>query len=141
MTKKEDIYKDDFIKQLVKDVELEEPSDEFTNQVMDQVMQDWLAKPIEMNKPISRNRWIMIASLIFLAIIILLGTDVHKLISASEHPFLNQLDIMLLKPINLILNKVFQSLIKLPALVYIVAVASGVLAALDRLVNKLIHYR
>ncbi|MBI9058173.1 MAG: hypothetical protein JEZ01_10430 [Labilibaculum sp.] len=141
MNKKEDIYKDDFIKQLVKDVELEETSDQFTNQVMDQVMQDWLAKPIEMNKPISRNRWMWIASLIFLAVIILLGTDVHKLISASEHPFLNQLDAMFLHPINLILNQVLQSLIKLPVLVYIVAVAFGFLAAFDRVVNKLVHYR
>ncbi len=141
MNKKEDIYKDDFIKQLVKDVELEETSDQFTNQVMDQVMQDWLAKPIEMNKPISRNAWMWIAGLIFLAVIILLGTDVHNLISASEHPFLNQLDAMFLKPINLILNQVLQSLIKLPVLVYIVAVAFGVLAAFDRVVNKLVHYR
>ncbi len=141
MDKKEDIYKDDFIKQLVKDVDLEETSDQFTNQVMDRVMQDWLAKPIEMNKPISRNRWMWIAGLIFIAVVILLGTDVHHLISASEHPLLHQLDLLFSEPINLILNQVLQSLIKLPVLVYIVAIAFGFLAAFDRLVNKLIHYR
>ncbi len=141
MDKKEDIYKDDFIKQLVKDVKLEETSDQFTNQVMDRVMQDWLAKPIEMNKPISRNRWMWIASLIFIAVVILLGTDVHHLISASERPLLHQFDSLFLEPINLILNQVLQSLVKLPILVYIVAIAFGFLAAFDRLVNKLIHYR
>lgn len=141
MNKKENIYKDDFINQVMKDVELEETSDQFTNQVMDQVMQDWLAKPIEISKPISRKRWIWLGSLIPIAILILLGTDVHHLISASEHPFLNQLDAMFLRPINLILNQVLQSLIKLPVLVYIVAVAFGVLAAFDRLVNKMLHLR
>lgn len=141
MNKKEDIYKDNFIKDLLRDVELEDTSDQFTNKVMDQVMQDWLAKPIEMKKPISRNQWMWIGALIFLVVLILLGTDVRTLISAADNPFLNQLDALFLQPINHILTKVFYSLIKLPVIVYIISVSFGVLAAFDRIINKLIHYR
>ncbi|WP_461632810.1 hypothetical protein [Labilibaculum euxinus] len=140
MSKKEDIYKDDFIKELMKDVELEDPSAQFTNRVMDMVMQDWLAKPIEMKKPISRNQWIWISGLILLVVLILLGTDVRTLISSAENPFLHQLDAVLLQPINQVLTKVFDSLIKLPVMVYIVAVSFGGLVAFDRIVNKLLHH-
>ncbi|MBN2597764.1 hypothetical protein [Labilibaculum sp.] len=140
MSKKEDIYKDDFIKELMKDVELEETSDQFTNKVMDMVMQDWLAKPIEMKKPISRNQWIWISGLILLVVLILLGTDVRTIVSSTNNPFLNQLDAVFLQPINQILTKVFESLIKLPVMVYIVAVSFGGLVAFDRIVNKLLHH-
>ncbi len=140
MSEKEDIYKDDFIKELMKDVELENPSVRFTNKVMDAVMQDWLAKPIEMKKPISRNEWIWISGLIVLVVLILLGTDVRTIISNAENPFLHQLDAVLLQPINQTLIKVFESLIKLPVMVYIVAISLGGLAAFDRIVNKLLHH-
>jgi len=80
MMKKEDIYKDEFIKELMKDAKLEEPSDRFTNQVMDNVMQDWLAKPIEVKKPISRKQWIGMIGVLFLLTLIVLGTDVRTLI-------------------------------------------------------------
>ncbi|BAX80781.1 hypothetical protein [Labilibaculum antarcticum] len=140
MSKKEDIYKDDFIKELMKDVELENPSAQFTNKVMDGVMQDWLAKPIEMKKPISRNQWIWISGLIILVVLILLGTDVRTLVSTAENPFLHQLDAVLLQPINQVLIKVFESLIKLPVMVYIIAVSLGGLALFDRIVNKILHH-
>ena len=139
MSEKEDIYKDDFIKELMKDVELENPSAQFTNKVMDGVIQDWLAKPIEMKKPISKKEWIWISGFIVLVVLILLGTDVRTLISSVNNPFLNEIDIVLLQPINQTLIKVFESLIKLPVMVYIVAVALGGLAAFDRIVNKLLH--
>lgn len=141
MNKKEDIYKDDFIRGLIKDVELEETSDQFTNKVMDGVMQDWLAKPIEMTKPISKYQWIWIGGLIILVVLILLGTDVRTLISNADNPFLNQLDAVFLQPINQVLTKVFESLVKLPVMVYIVAISLGGLAAFDRIVNRLLHYR
>lgn len=140
MSKKENIYKDDFIKDLMKDVELENPSAKFTNKVMDRVMQDWLAKPIEVKKPISRNQWIWISGLIIIVVLILLGTDVRTLISTVENPFLHQFDTVLLQPINQILIKVFESLIKLPVMVYIIAISFGGLAALDKIVNKLLHH-
>lgn len=141
MNKKEDIFKDNFIKDLMKDIELKETSDQFTNKVMDGVMQDWLAKPIEVKKPISRNQWIWLGGVLFFVLLILLGTDVRTLISASESPFLQQVDAIFLQPINQILNKVFASLIKLPVMVYIVAISFGFLAAFDRIINKLLHYR
>ncbi|MPQ47502.1 hypothetical protein GCQ56_10850 [Marinifilum sp. N1E240] len=141
MMKKEDIYKDEFIKELMKDAKLEEPSDRFTNQVMDNVMQDWLAKPIEVKKPISRKQWIGMIGVLFLLTLVVLGTDVRTLISDLNHPFFNQLDAILLKPLNQMLNSVFLSLKKLPIMVYIVVVAMASLAAFDRVVNKLIQFR
>ncbi len=140
MSKKEDIYKDDFIRELMKDVEMEDPSTQFTNKVMDGVMQDWLAKPIEMKKPISRNQWIWISGLIILVVLVLLGTDVRTLISSANNPFLNQIDAALLQPINQTLIKVFESLIKLPVMIYIVAISFGGLAVFDKIVNKLLHH-
>ena len=47
---KEDIYKDEFIKKLLSDVELEEPSTDFTKNVMDDVMQDWLENSVSVKK-------------------------------------------------------------------------------------------
>jgi hypothetical protein len=140
MSKKEDIYKDDFIRELMKDVVMEDPSTQFTNKVMDGVMQDWLAKPIEMKKPISRNQWIWISGLIILVVLVLLGTDVRTLISSANNPFLNQIDAALLQPINQTLIKVFESLIKLPVMIYIVAISFGGLAVFDKIVNKLLHH-
>jgi hypothetical protein len=141
MTKKEDIYKDQFIKNLMKDVDMEEPSDQFTNTVMDNVMQEWLAKPIEVKKPISRKQWFISAGLIFILVVILLGTDVRTLISDLDHPFFNQINAILLNPLNQILNQLLDSLIKLPVMVYIVAVAMGTLVLFDQIINKLLQYR
>ncbi|PXY01759.1 hypothetical protein DF185_09855 [Marinifilum breve] len=141
MNKQEDIYKDEFIKDLMKDVELEEPSDRFTNKVMDDVMQDWLAKPIEVKQTRSRKQWLGIIGLIVVLAIILLGTDVRTLVSGLEHPFFAQLDKLFLTPINQLLNGVFVSLSKIPVIVYIVVVAMASLAAFDRIVNKFIQYR
>ncbi|PKQ65083.1 hypothetical protein BZG02_04440 [Labilibaculum filiforme] len=140
MSKKEDIYKDDFVKELMNNIDLVEPSDQFTNKVMDSVMQDWLAKPIEMKKPISRNQWIWISGLILLVVLILLGTDVRTLVNATDNVFLNQLDNTFLQPIHHILSKVFESLIQLPAMVYIIAIAFAGLAAFDRIAHKLLQH-
>lgn len=141
MTKKEDIYKDEFIKELMKDVELQNPSQDFTSEVMDNVMQDWLAKPIEVKKPISRKQWIAIVLLVSILTLIVLGTDVRTLINDLDHPFFNQLDLILLKPLHQILTNVFINLKKLPVIVYIVVVAVASLAAFDGIVNRLLNRR
>lgn len=141
MNKNEDFYNDEFIKKLLSDVQFEEPSEQFTNKVMDKVMQDWLAKPIEMKRPISRNQWIWIIGVVSVVVLILLGTDVRTLINSIDHPFFNQLDATLLQPIHQVLTKVAASLAKLPIMVYIIATALGFLAAFDGIINKLVHYR
>ena len=141
MNKREDIYKDEFIKNLMKDVELEEPSGSFTNKVMDEVMQDWLAKPIEVKKPISRKQWVGIIGVFIVVLLIILGTDVRTLVSDIDHPFFTQLDKLFLTPINQLLNGVFVSLSKVPLIVYIVVVAMASLAAFDRIVNKFLQFR
>ena len=141
MSKQEDIYKDEFIKNLMKDVELEEPSERFTNKVMDDVMQDWLAKPIEVKQTRSRKQWLGIIGVLVVLTLILLGTDVRTLVSDLDHPFFTQLDKLFLMPINQLLNGVFVSLLKVPVIVYIVVVAMASLAAFDRIVNKYIHFR
>ncbi|MCT4603127.1 MAG: hypothetical protein N4A59_09545 [Marinifilum sp.] len=141
MNKQEDIYKDEFIKNLMKDVELEEPSNRFTNKVMDDVMQDWLAKPIEVKPSISRKQWFGIIGVVCVLVLILLGTDVKTLVSDLDHPFFIQLDKLFLTPINQLLNGVFVSLSKVPVIVYIVVVAMASLAVFDKIVNKIIHFR
>lgn len=141
MNKQEDIYKDEFIKNLMKEVKLEEPSDRFTNKVMDKVMQDWLAKPIEVKKPISRKQWIVFAAIIAVLTLIILGTDVKTLVSGLDHPFFNQLDKAFLTPINQLLNSVLSSLVKVPVIAYVVMVAMASLAAFDRIMNKFFHFR
>ena len=141
MNKREDIYKDEFIKELMKDVKLEEPSGSFTNKVMDDVMQDWLAKPIEVKKPISRKQWIGIIGVFIVVLLIILGTDVRTLVSDLDHPFFTQLDKLFLTPINQLLNGVIVSLSKVPLIVYIVVMAMATLAAFDRIVNKFLQFR
>ncbi|WP_372752994.1 hypothetical protein [Labilibaculum sp.] len=141
MSKKEEIYQDNFIRKLMKDVELEEPSDQFTNKVMDGVMQDWLAKPIEISKPVSKSQWIWMSGLIFILGLILLGTDVRTLISQVDNTFLAQVDVLFLQPLHQILFRVAQSLIQLPILVYIIAVSLGVLVVFDWFAKRSFQYR
>ncbi|WP_421920471.1 hypothetical protein [Marinifilum sp.] len=141
MSKQEDIYKDEFIKNLMKDIELEEPSGRFTNKVMDEVMQDWLAKPIEVKQTRSRKQWLGLIGLLFVLALILLGTDVRTLVSDFDHPFFVQLNKLFLTPINQLLNGVFVSLSDVPVIVYIVVVAMASLAAFDKILNKFIHFR
>jgi hypothetical protein len=141
MSKKEEIYQDDFIKDLMKELRLEEPSDEFTNKVMDGVMQDWLAKPIELSKPVSKNQWIWIGAILFILGLILLGTDVRTLISELDNAFLNQVDVLFLQPLHQILIRVFQSLLQLPILVYILVFSMGILAVFDWFVKRVFQYR
>nr|WP_320117088.1 hypothetical protein [uncultured Marinifilum sp.] len=141
MTKKEDIYKDEFIKELIKDAELEEPSLQFTNNVMDEVMQDWLAKPIKVKKNISGKQLFWVIVVVSILTLIILGTDVRTLISELDHPFFNQLDIVLLKPLHQMLNIVFINLKKLPLIIYIFVVAMASLATFDGIINKLLHKR
>ncbi|RUT73077.1 hypothetical protein [Ancylomarina longa] len=141
MNKKLDFYKDEFVKDLFGEIKPEEPSNQFTNRVMDRVMQDWLANPIEVKKPISRTQWLISSGLIFLVCMILLATDVRTLISNIDHPFFNQLDAVLLQPLHHILNKVFISLINLPIIVYVILIAIASLAAFDRIITKLLQFR
>lgn len=141
MSRKEEIYQDDFIKDLMKEVRIEEPSDEFTNKVMDGVMQDWLAKPIEISKPVSKHQWIWMSVLILILGLILLGTDVRTLISQADNAFLHQVDMLFLQPLHQILLQVFQSLLQIPILVYILAVSLGILAVFDWFVKRIVQYR
>jgi len=141
MNKKKDFYEDEFVKDLFSEARIEEPSNLFTNRVMDQVMQDWLANPIEVKKPISRRKLLISSGLILLVCLILLGTDVRTLISNIDHPFFNQLDALLLQPLNHILNKVFISLISLPVIVYVILVAIASLATMDRIISKYLQFR
>ena len=141
MSKKEDIYKDEFIKNLMKDIKLEEPSAQFTNKVMDEVMQDWLAKPIEVKKRISKKQWLGIMGLLIVLTIILLGTDVRTIISDLEHPFFTQLDAIFLKPINQLLSNVIAILESIPVIVYIITIAMASLATFDRIIFKIFQHR
>ena len=68
---KEDIYKDEFIKKLLSDVELEEPSSDFTKHVMDDVMQDWLTNTVSVKKRMPIKRLLILIAFVLLIVMIL----------------------------------------------------------------------
>ncbi len=136
---KEDIYKDEFIKKLLSDVELEEPSADFTKNVMDDVMQDWLANSVSVKKKMPFKRLLIIIGIVLLGIIILLGTDVHSIVASWEHPFIKQVNAMLIQPIHELLNGVVDRMVSMPAIVYIIMIAGISLAVFDSLAKKMLH--
>ncbi len=136
---KEDIYKDEFIKKLLSDVELEEPSTDFTKNVMDDVMQDWLVNSVSVKKKMPIKRLLIIIGIVLLGVIILLGTDVHSIVASWEHPLIQQLNAILIQPIHDLLLGVVDRMVSLPPIVYIIMVAGISLAVFDNLAKKVLH--
>ncbi|MDE5421409.1 hypothetical protein L3073_04240 [Ancylomarina sp. DW003] len=137
---KEDIYKDEFIKKLLSDVELEEPSTDFTKNVMDDVMQDWLTNSVSVKKKMPIKRLLIIIAIVLIAFIILLGTDVHSIVASWEHPLIKQVNAILIQPIHDILLGVVDRMVNLPAIVYIIMIAGLSLLVFDNLAKKMLHH-
>ncbi len=136
---KEDIYKDEFIKKLLSDVELEEPSTDFTKNVMDDVMQDWLVNSVSVKKKMPIKRLLIIIGIVLLGVVILLGTDVHSIVASWEHPLIQQLNAILIQPIHDLLLGVVDRMVSLPPIVYIIMVAGISLVVFDNLAKKMLH--
>jgi len=136
---KEDIYKDEFIKKLLNEVELEEPSSDFTKHVMDDVMQDWLANSVSVKKPIPIKRLLILIAFVLLIVIILLGTDVHSIVASWEHPLIKQVNAILIQPIHDLLLGVVDRMVSLPVIVYIIMITGLSLVVFDSLVKKMLH--
>tara|TARA_R110001583_G_scaffold16737_3_gene68465 strand:+ start:10026 stop:10448 length:423 start_codon:yes stop_codon:yes gene_type:complete len=136
---KEDIYKDEFIKKLLSDVELEEPSTDFTKNVMDDVMQDWLVNSVSVKKKMPIKRLLIIIAIVLLGVVILLGTDVHSIVASWEHPLIKQLNVILIQPIHDLLLGVVDRMVSLPPIVYIIMVAGVSLVVFDNLAKKMLH--
>lgn len=137
---KEDIYKDEFIKKLLSDIELEEPSTDFTKNVMDDVMQDWLVNSVSVKKKMPIKRLLIIIGIILLAVLILLGTDVHSIVASWENPLVQQINIILIQPIHDLLVGVVNHMLKLPPIVYIIMIAGTSLVVFDSLAKRVLHY-
>jgi len=135
----EDKYKDDFIKKLLKEVQLEEPSADFTKHVMDDVMQDWLTHSVSVKKPIPIKRLLILIALILLLIVILLGTDVHSIVASWDHPLIKQLNAILIQPIHDLLLGAVDRIVSLPIIVYIIMLAGISLALFDSVVKKMLQ--
>jgi len=136
---KDDIYKDEFIKKLLSDVELEEPSTDFTKNVMDDVMQDWLVNSVSVKKKMPLKRLLIIIGIVLLAIIILLGTDVHSIVASWENPLIKQANAVLIQPIHDLLIGVVDRMLNLPAIVYIIMIAGLSLVVFDNLAKKMLQ--
>jgi len=137
---KEDIYKDEFIKKLLSDVELEEPSTDFTKNVMDDVMQDWLVNSVSVKKKMPIKRLLIVIAIVLLGVVILLGTDVHSIVASWENPLVKQLNAILIQPIHDTLLRVVNSMVNLPPIVYIIMVAGISLVVFDSLAKKMLHH-
>ena len=137
---KEDIYKDEFFKKLLSDVELEEPSTDFTKNVMDDVMQDWLVNSVSVKKKMPIKRLLIIIAIVILGVVILLGTDVHSIVASWEHPLVKQLNAILIQPIHDTLLRVVSSMINLSPIVYIIMLAGISLVVFDNLAKKMLHH-
>lgn len=135
----EDTYKDNFIKKLLKEVELEEPSVDFTKHVMDDVMQDWLTNSVSVKKRMPLKHLIILIVLILLLIMILLGTDVHSIIVSWEHPLIKQVNAILIQPIHDLLIGAVDRIVSLPVIVYIIMIAGTTLALFDRVINRFLQ--
>ena len=136
---KEDIYKDELIKKLLSDVKLEQPSNDFTKNVMDDVMQDWLANSVNVKKKMPIRHLLTIIGLVLLAVVILLGTDVYSIVASWENPFAMQLNSILIQPIHDVLLRVVDSMVSLPRIVYIILVAGVSLVVVDSVAKKMLH--
>jgi len=136
---KDDIYKDEFIKKLLSDVELEEPSTDFTKNVMDDVMQDWLVNSVSVKKKMPLKRLLIIIGIVLLAIVILLGTDVHSIVASWENPLIKQANAVLIQPIHDLLIGVVDRMLNLPAIVYIIMIAGLSLVVFDNLAKKMLQ--
>ena len=136
---KEDIHKDEFIKKLLSDVKLEEPSTDFTKNVMDDVMQDWLVNSVSVKKKMPIKRLLIIIGIVLLGVVILLGTDVHSIVASWEHPLIQQLNAILIQPIHDLLLGVVDRMVSLPPIVYIIMVAGISLVVFDNLAKKMLH--
>jgi len=136
---KDDIYKDEFIKKLLSDVELEEPSTDFTKNVMDDVMQDWLVNSVSVKKKMPLKRLLIIIGIVLLAIVILLGTDVHSIVASWENPLIKQANAILIQPIHDLLIGVVDRMLNLPAIVYIIMIAGLSLVVFDNLAKKMLQ--
>jgi len=136
---KEDSYKDEFIKKLLNEVELEEPSSDFTKHVMDDVMQDWLTNSVSVKKRMPIKRLLILITFVLLIVIILLGTDVHSIVASWEHPLIKQVNAILIQPIHDLLLGVVDRMVSLPAIVYIIVIAGSSLVVFDSLVKKMLH--
>lgn len=130
---------DNFLRDLMKDVKLEEPSDQFTKGVMDEVMQNWLSHPVEVKKPMTRRRWFGAIGLSLLVLLILMITDVRKIIGMLDHPMLTRFDEGYLQPISDAFYQLSQMLIHLPVMIYIIIVALLFLSILDRLLSRVLQ--
>ncbi|MCZ4694203.1 hypothetical protein DWB61_05145 [Ancylomarina euxinus] len=136
---KEDIYKDEFIKKLLNKVELEEPSADFTKHVMDDVMQDWLTNSVSVKKRMPIKRLLILIALVLLAVVILLGTDVHSIVASWEHPLIKQVNAILIQPIHDLLMGAVDRIVSLPTVVYIIMIGGTSLIVFDNLVKKMLH--
>ncbi|MFA8433018.1 MAG: hypothetical protein ACEPOZ_00745 [Marinifilaceae bacterium] len=139
--KDEDIYRDDFLKKMFKDVKLEQPSEDFTNRVMDGVMQEWLTQPVVKKKRLSWKGWLGMIGFALIVAIVLLITDVRKLIQMTDSPLLNHLDNSYLQPIHDVFAQLFVNLANMPVIVYIIFIALLFLSVLDRIFGKVLQLR
>ena len=136
---KEDKCKDEFIKKLLNEVELEEPSVDFTKHVMDDVMQDWLANSVSVKKRMPIKRLLILIAFVLLIVMILLGTDVHSIVASWEHPLIKQVNAILIQPIHDLLIGAVDRIVSLPVIVYIILIAGSSLVVFDNLVKKMLQ--
>jgi len=136
---KEDKCKDEFIKKLLNEVELEEPSADFTKHVMDDVMQDWLANSVSVKKRMPIKRLLILIAFVLLIVMILLGTDVHSIVASWEHPLIKQVNAILIQPIHDLLIGAVDRIVSLPVIVYIILIAGSSLVVFDNLVKKMLQ--
>jgi len=139
--KEKDICNDDFLKKMFKNTQLEEPSGDFTNRVMDRVMQEWLTKPVVEKKSRSWKGWFGLFGFIVMVGLVLLVTDVRKLIQLADNPFWDNIDSSYLQPVHDAFAQLFLNLLTLPVIVYIIFVAMILLTLLDRILVKMLQLR
>ena len=136
---KDDIYKDEFIKKLLNEVELEEPSVDFTKHVMDDVMQDWLTNSVSVKKRMPIKRLLLLIAFVLVIVVILLGTDVHSIVASWNHPLIKHVNAVLIQPIHDLLIGAVDRIVNLPVVVYIIMFTALSLVIFDSLMKKILH--
>ena len=106
---------------------------------MDDVMQDWLVNSVSVKKKMPLKRLLIIIGIVLLAIIILLGTDVHSIVASWENPLIKQANAILIQPIHDLLIGVVDRMLNLPAIVYIIMIAGLSLVVFDNLAKKMLQ--
>ena len=130
------MLKDKFLKKMIKQGGLDQPSDHFTKNIMEKIQVESVSIPEKSQPVIETKYWILIGAGLAVASFVLFGTDWSFMESILGFFKFNNVE---LPAFSLNFIDTFKSLfagIQIPSIVFIAIFAIGSLIAIDRILHK-----